>query len=91
MGSLRGEHFATGIIALADDEGSCGTYRKPLEEGQAPSPTYVAWFSLRQDQPLVPDRPDVDGKTWLEDLYLAHLTPQERKDVYQMLGKHRSM
>jgi hypothetical protein len=76
---------------LADDEGSFGTYRKPPEDGQAPSPTDVAWFSLRKDPLPVPDRPDVDGETWKEDLDLAHLTPHERKNVYQMLGKHRSV
>lgn len=81
----------TGIIALADDEGSGGTYRKMSEEGPSPSPEDVAWFSLRQDPPPVPDRPDVEGETWKEDLDLAHLTPQERKNVYQMLGTHRSM
>jgi hypothetical protein len=58
----------TGIIALADDEESCGKYRTPPEEGQAPSATDVAWFSLIQDQPPVPDRPDVGGETWKEDL-----------------------
>jgi hypothetical protein len=78
-------------IALADDEENCGKYRYPPEEGQAPSPTDFAWFSLRPDPPQVPDRPDVDGETWKKDLDLAHLTPQERKNVYQMLGKHRSM
>ena len=81
----------TGIIALADDEGSGGTYRKMSEEGPSPSPEDVAWFSLRQDPPPVPDRPDVEGEIWKEDLDLAHLTPQERKNVYQMLGTHRSM
>jgi hypothetical protein len=50
----------TGIIALADDEESCGEYRKPLEEGQIPSATDVAWFLLRSDPPPVPDEPDVD-------------------------------
>jgi hypothetical protein len=33
----------------------------------------------------------VDGETWKENLDLAHLTPQERKNVFQMLLKHRSM
>jgi hypothetical protein len=81
----------TGIIALADDEESCGKYRKPPEEGQVPSATDVARFSLRQYPPPVPDRPDVDGETWKEDLDQTHLTPQERKTVFQMLVKHRSM
>jgi hypothetical protein len=72
----------TGIIALADFKGSCGTYRKPPEEGHSPSSVDVAWFSLRQDPPPVPDRPDMDGETWKEDLDLAHLTPQERKTVF---------
>jgi hypothetical protein len=81
----------TGIIALADDEESCGEYRKPPEEGQVPSATDVAWLSLRPDPPPVTDRPDVDGETWKKDLDLAHLTPQERKNVYQILVKHRSM
>jgi Retroviral aspartyl protease len=75
----------TGIIALADDEEIFGEYRKPPEEGQVPSATDVAWFSLRSDHPPVPERPDVDGETWKEDLDLAHLTPQERKNVYQIL------
>jgi hypothetical protein len=66
----------TGIIALADDKRSCGTYRKPPEERQAQSPADVAWFSLQHDPPPVPDRPDLDGETCQEDLDLAHLTPQ---------------
>jgi hypothetical protein len=33
----------------------------------------------------------VYGETWKEDLDLAHLTAQERKTVFQMLGKHLSM
>jgi hypothetical protein len=81
----------TGIIALADDEESCGEYRKPPEEGQVPSATDVAWFYLRSDPSPVPERPDVDGVTWKEDLNLAHLTPKEREKVYQILGKHRSI
>jgi hypothetical protein len=39
----------TGIIALADDEESCGKYRKPPEEGQAPSPTDVAVVQKQQN------------------------------------------
>jgi hypothetical protein len=44
----------TGIIALADDEESCGEYRTPPEEGQAPSAADVAWFSPRSDPRPVP-------------------------------------
>jgi hypothetical protein len=32
----------TGIITLADDEGNCGTYRNPAEEGQYRSSADVA-------------------------------------------------
>jgi hypothetical protein len=43
------------------------------------------------DPPPLPDRPDVEGALWKQDVDLAHLTPQESETVFTMLGKHRTM
>ena len=48
-------------------------------------------YVLTQDPPPLPDRPDVDGPNWREEVDLNHLTPQEREKVFRVLGKHRSM
>jgi hypothetical protein len=45
----------------------------------------------REEPPPVTERPDVDGEFWKEELYLAHLLPQQRETVFQLLAKHRKM
>jgi hypothetical protein len=44
-----------------------------------------------EEQPPVTERPDVDGELWKEELKLAHLLPQQREPVFQLLAKHRKM
>jgi hypothetical protein len=39
--------------------------------------------------PPVTERTDVDGELWKEELDLAHLLPQQRETVFQLLSKHR--
>jgi hypothetical protein len=51
----------------------------------------VLQYALTQNPPPLPDRPDVDGSNWREDVDLNHLTPWEREQVSRVLGKHRSM
>ena len=59
-----------------------------VEEDQ--QPRAEEYLSAREPPPL-PDRPDVEGSLWKESVALAHLTPQERENVLEMLAKHRSM
>jgi hypothetical protein len=48
-------------------------------------------YALTQNPPPLPDRPDVDGPNWREDVDLKHLTPEECEKVFGVFGKHRSM
>jgi Retroviral aspartyl protease len=44
-----------------------------------------------EEPPPVTERPDVDGELWKEELELAHLLPQQRETVFQLLSKYRKM
>jgi hypothetical protein len=46
---------------------------------------------MDMEPPPLPDRPDVEGALWKENVDLARLTPQEREKVLTMLSKNRNM
>jgi hypothetical protein len=77
-----------GIVALSELD------PKPIAK---PSPKWLQVALSHEDlasgtdTPPLPDRPDVEGALCKSDVYLAHLTPQERKKVLDMLRKHRNM
>jgi hypothetical protein len=48
-------------------------------------------YAMGMDPPFLPDRPDVEGALWKQEVYLAHLTPHEREKVLAMLRKHLNM
>jgi hypothetical protein len=48
-------------------------------------------YAMGMDAPPLPDRQDVEGALWKQDVDLALLTPQEREKVLTMLMKHRTM
>jgi hypothetical protein len=87
-----------GIVALVDEMGSNQTPEPSFSEHseyadeerrtcKGPDEQCVRG----QDPPPLPDRPEIEGDLWREDVDLALLTPQERERVFQILGKHRSM
>jgi hypothetical protein len=55
------------------------------------SPLLPGQYALTKNPPPLPDRPDVDGPNWREDVDLNQLTPQRRERVFRVLGKHLSM
>jgi hypothetical protein len=46
-------------------------------------------YALTRNPPALPDRPEVDGPNWREDVNLHLITPQEREKVFRVLVKHR--
>jgi Reverse transcriptase (RNA-dependent DNA polymerase) len=54
-------------------------------------PHSVVDYSPYRDPPPLPDRPNVEGELWRESVDLAHLLPQERTKVFELLKKHRTM
>jgi hypothetical protein len=46
---------------------------------------------MGMESPPPPDRQDVEGALWKQEVDLAHLTPQKRETVLTMLVKHRNM
>jgi hypothetical protein len=78
----------TGIVSLVE----------PAEEmavRSVPRGLQVALSSETYDMgmdPLpLPDRPDVEGALWKQEVDFAHLTPNEREKVLATLRKHRTM
>jgi hypothetical protein len=41
--------------------------------------------------PLLPDRPDIEGELWRDEVDLNHLSPHGRSKVFGVLGFHLSM
>jgi hypothetical protein len=71
-----------GIVAFLDDdiEPRCGRTETPT--GDTPEGDKI---------PHLPDRPDVEGELWRDEVDLNHLLPHERSKVFDVLGCHRSM
>ena len=55
------------------------------------APDYQGPYVSKKDPPPLPDRPDVLGNLWREDVDLTHLTSLERQRVFDLLQKHRNM
>jgi hypothetical protein len=78
----------TGIVSLVEPEAD--PWAKTVPKGFQVSLS-TEDYAMGMDPPPLPDRPDVEGALWKQDVDLAHLTPQERETVFNMLGKHRTM
>jgi hypothetical protein len=78
----------TGIFSLVEPEAEPLAKTVPMGLQIALSPED---YAMGLDPPPLPDRPDVEGALWKQDVELAHLTPQEREKVLTMLRKHRTM
>jgi hypothetical protein len=74
----------TAIVSLVEQEAEplAKTVPKGLQIALSPED-----YAMGMDPPPLPDRPDVEGALWKQDVDLAHLTPQEREKVLTMLGK----
>jgi len=44
-----------------------------------------------EEAPPFPERPDVDGELWKEEVNLNHLLPKQREIVWGLLAKYRQM
>ena len=71
-----------GIFAFLDDdvESRCGLTETPI--GKTP---------IGEKVPHLPDRPDIEGELWRDEVDLNHLSPHERRKVFDVLSSHRSM
>ena len=78
----------TGIVSLVEQEEEKVVRSVPTGLQVALSPEA---YAMGMDPPPLPDRPDVDGMLWKQEVDLAHLMPQEREKVLAMLSKHRTM
>jgi Reverse transcriptase (RNA-dependent DNA polymerase) len=77
----------TGIVSVVEQEAEPLAKNVHLGLQVALSPEE---YAMGMDTPPLPDRPDVEGALWKQDVDLAHLTPQEREKMVTMLGKHRT-
>jgi hypothetical protein len=78
----------TGIISVVEQEAEPLVKNVPLGLQVALSPEE---YAMGMYPTPLPNRPDVEGALWKQDVDLAHRTPQEREKVLTMLGKHRTM
>jgi hypothetical protein len=82
-----------GIVALAEEVRHLGHLREPpglpCLDGHADLSASPP--AAKESEYPLPDRPDVDGELWKEEVDLAHLLPHERERVLRSLAKHRSM
>jgi hypothetical protein len=78
----------TGIVSQVDKEAEplAKTVPKGLQVSLSPED-----YAMGMDPSHLPDRPDVEGTLWKQDVDISHLTPQEREKVLTMLRKHRNM
>jgi Retroviral aspartyl protease len=78
----------TGIVSLVEPEVEplAKTVPKGFQVALSPED-----YAMGMDPPPLPDRPDMEGALWKQDVDLAHLTPQERETEFTMLRKHRTM
>jgi hypothetical protein len=70
-----------GIVAFLDRdiESTCGRTETPMGDTQEGDKV-----------PHLPDRPDVEGELWRDEMDFNHLSPHERSKVFDVLGCHRS-
>jgi hypothetical protein len=75
----------TGIVSVLEQEAEPLAKIVPVGLQVALSPEE---YARGMDPPPLPDRPDLEGALWKQDVDLAHLIPQEREKVLTMLRKH---
>jgi hypothetical protein len=78
----------TEIVSIVEQEAEPLAPNVPMGFQVALSPEE---YAMGMDPPPLPDRLDVEGALWKQDVDIAHLTHQEREKVLTMLRKQRTM